>query len=109
MWYLLWFAIGAGVLTYFFARPVTLHYPVPSIWQHPDAKPGNWDRTMVFYCHAGKHFRGAFYYGMDYVMDRGASLSVRQVNQAIFECLRMGYQQLDLQQYKHCYGLQNVA
>jgi len=109
MWFLLAFTIGIGALAIYFARPVHLIYPVPSIWQHPDAVPGAWDRTEIFYCHKGIYLGGVFSGGRDYVMSPSTSLSIRQVNRAIAQCIEKGYRQLDLETYKRIYGLQNVV
>jgi hypothetical protein len=109
MWSLLGVAVGLAALAYYFTRPVPLRYPVPSIWQHPDAVPGAWDRVAVFYCSEGKYRGGAFREGRDYVMDPNRYLSARQVNRALDECVADGYRQLDLQKYKHHYGLQTVV
>ena len=93
-------------------KPSLLKYPVPSIWQHPSAIPGEWQQTIVVAPapggEEGRYIKAAYHNNKDYVMDEGTSVDANYINAFIEKYIAKDYRQINFEEYKRCYGFQNL-
>ncbi len=91
-------------------RPV--RYPVPSIWQKAGERPGEWNNTLCVWLQQPTGFIpeyriAGFHDGQDFVTS--ATFTSGQVNKMLDYVVLVGYLELDYEQYKGRYGMQDIA